>query len=284
MRSVRTTGVLLVVVSAIAFSSAGLFIKAADADIWSIIFWRALSAVGFTTLYLGYKGTIRRETLGIGMPGIAAGVVGGAASIAFVASYKFTTIANVSLIYAAAPFIAGLMMWVWIRERPSPSVLWASIAAFLGVLIIVAGSLGGLHLKGDLLALWMTVGMSLYLCFYRRYPDLPTAGPAVLSQIVLIPVCLLMTNPLNITIGTLLLIVAFGLVFVIAAITLAEGASRLPVSETTLLSTIETPLAPIWAFLLLAEIPTAMTVVGGVVILAAVLFSQRDQPGLQSEK
>jgi len=56
------------------------------------------------------------------------------------------------------------------------------------VLIIVGGSLDGLNLKGDLLALWMTLGMAVYLCIYRRYPDTPAADPAVLLSLLLVPI------------------------------------------------------------------------------------------------
>ncbi|MCP4389925.1 MAG: EamA/RhaT family transporter, partial [Gammaproteobacteria bacterium] len=54
----------------------------------------------------------------------------------------------------------------------------------------------------------------------------------------------------------------------------AEGARRLPAAETALISALETPLAPIWAFMLFAELPTRYTIVGGAIILIAVFGSQ----------
>jgi drug/metabolite transporter (DMT)-like permease len=63
-------------------------------------------------------------------------------------------------------------------------------------------------------------------------------------------------------------------VFAVASVTIAEGARRLPAAETALLSALETPLAPIWAFMLFAEMPTAYTLTGGVIILIALFASQ----------
>ena len=62
--------------------------------------------------------------------------------------------------------------------------------------------------------------------------------------------------------------------FSIASVTLAEGARRLPAAETALLSALETPLAPVWAFLFFTDVPPFLTLVGGGIIFVAVLYSQ----------
>ena len=55
---------------------------------------------------------------------------------------------------------------------------------------------------------------------------------------------------------------------------MAEGARRLPAAETALISALETPLAPLWAFMVFSELPTRFTFIGGAVILIAVFGSQ----------
>ncbi len=210
----------------------------------------------------------------MGKAGVAAGIVGALGTIAFIPSFKYTSIANVSLIYAAAPFVAAGVMWLWAREKPGTIVLVSSCFAITGVFIIFSGSMGAVHLKGDLLALWMTVAMALYLCIYRRYPETPAAGPAVLLSILLLVVALFFSNPFDASIKEIFLMATFGLVFSLASVTLAEGAKRLPAAETALVSSLEIPLAPIWAWMFLSEVPTALTLVGGGIILIAVYGSQ----------
>ncbi len=274
MRSARFIGVFFVLISALVFSSAGLFVKGVSADSWSILFWRGIFATLFTVTYIVLKGTFRKEFYGMGKAGVAAGLVGASATIAFIPSFKFTSIANVSLIYAASPFVATAIAWVWFREKPSGLVLGASLAAFAGVLLIVSGSLGDLSLRGDLLALWMTLGMAIYLCIYRRFPQTPSAGPGVLLSLILVPIGWLLGDPISAPLKEILIMGCFGLVFAVASITLAEGARRLPASETALLSALETPLAPVWAYLIFTEVPGLLTVAGGIIILMAVYTSQ----------
>jgi drug/metabolite transporter (DMT)-like permease len=172
------------------------------------------------------------------------------------------------------PFAAASIAWLWMRELPTRSVMIASAIALGGVLIIVSGSLNSVNLKGDLLALWMTLGMAAYLCIYRRYPNTPAAGPAVLLSLLLVPVAYVGGNPLSAPLSEIIVMCSFGLVFSVASVTMAEGARRLPAAETALISALETPLAPIWAFIFVAEMPTRYTLVGGAIILLAVFGSQ----------
>ncbi len=274
LHSQRLQGVILVLVSAVVFSSAGLFVKGVEADAWAILFWRGISAALFTTIFVAWRGEMRREFTRMGKSGIMAGVVGALATIAFIPSFKYTSIANVSLIYAAVPFAAAAIAWLWMREAPTRPVLLASAIAFSGVLIIVGGSLHSVNLKGDLLALWMTLGMAGYLCIYRRYPNTPAAGPAVLLSLLLVPVACIAGDPLSAPLSEIIVMCSFGLVFSVASVTMAEGARRLPAAETALISALETPLAPIWAFMFFAEMPTHYTFAGGAVILLAVFGSQ----------
>lgn len=274
MNSTRLAGVILVLISATVFSSAGLFVKGVESDAWTILFWRGLSAAIFTLAYVIWRGALRREFTRMGKPGLMAALVGALATMAFIPSFKYTSIANVSLIYAAVPFAAAAIAWVWMREKPSPSVLVGSVIAFAGVLVIVGGSLDSVNLKGDMLALWMTLGMAAYLCIYRRYPDTPAAGPAVLLSLLLMPISLVVGDPFSAPPYEIFITCVFGLVFAVASVTIAEGARRLPAAETGLISALETPLAPIWAFMFFAEVPSRYTLIGGVIILVAVFGSQ----------
>lgn len=192
---------------------------------------------------------------------------------AFIQSFKLTSIANVSLIYAVSPLIAALLAWLFIGEKISLRTMAGCIGALSGVAIIVWGSPGQVSLNGDLLALLMTTVMALIMVIYRKYPDTPGAGPAVLSSLLLLPFALLYGDPIDIDRAEVYILSAFGLIFAIASVTLAEGSKRVPSGQTALLSSLETPLAPVFAFILFREIPGTATFVGGSVVLFAVLLS-----------
>jgi drug/metabolite transporter (DMT)-like permease len=268
-------GAFLIVISAITFSSAGLFTKGVEAGAWEVIFWRGFFAAAFTTVWTIKRGSVRQNFFGMGYSGLTIAVIGALGTAAFIQSFKLTSIANVSLIYAVSPLIAALLAWFVIGEKVSVRTMAGCVGALLGVAIIVSGSLGQISLYGDLLALFMTTVMASIMVIYRKYPDTPGAGPAVLSSILLLPFAVIFGNPFDIEPSEIYVLSAFGLLFAIASVTLAEGAKRVPSGQTALLSTLETPLAPVFAFLLFTEIPNIATFLGGSVVLIAVLFSIR---------
>jgi drug/metabolite transporter (DMT)-like permease len=275
IHSEHFVGVILVVIAAITYSTAGLFTKGVDAGSWEVIFWRGIFAAAFTTAWTLGRGATRRNFVGMGYSGWAVGVVGALGTAAFIPAFKLTTIANVSLIYAIAPLIAALLAWFTIGEKVTLRTMAGCFSALLGVAIIVSGSIGHVSLNGDLLALWMTIAMASIMVIYRKYPDTPGAGPAVLQSVLLLPAAALFGDPFDVERTEILVLAAFGLLFAIASVTLAEGAKRVPSSQTALLSALETPLAPIFAFALFAEVPNLATFLGGSVVLFAVLFSIR---------
>ncbi len=269
-------GVILVVTAATTYSTAGLFTKGVEAGAWEVIFWRGFFAAAFTTVWTVNRGTFRQNFFGIGYSGWAVAVVGALGTAAFIPAFKLTTIANVSLIYAVSPLIAALLAWVAIGEKVSARTMAGCVCALLGVAIIVSGSIGQISLNGDLLALWMTIAMASIMVIYRKYPDTPGAGPAALQSILLLPFAAMLGNPFEVERTEVYVLAAFGLLFAIASVTLAEGAKRVPSGQTALLSALETPLAPIFAFMLFTEIPNTATFLGGSIVLVAVLFSIRN--------
>ena len=261
VRSEYAVGLILVVVSAITFSTAGLFTKGVVAAPWDIIFWRGVFSAGFTIIWIWHRKQLRVNFPEMGLSGVAVAIVGGLGTAAYIAAFKVTTIANVSLIYAVAPLLAAFLAWVWIGEKASIKVIIGSFIALLGVGIIVSGSLGQINLRGDLLALCMAVAMALLMVIYRKYPNTPGAGPAALSSLLLVPVALIFGDPFSLPIHEIALLSAFGLIFAIASVTLAEGAKRVPAGQAALLSTLEMPLAPVLVFLILAEVPGGRTTI-----------------------
>lgn len=270
----RPTGVLLVLVSALVFSTAGIFTNGVETDAWGVIFWRGLAAASFTFIYLSVRGALFHEIRLFRKPALLATVLMAAGTAAFIPAFKLSSVANVALIYASAPFVTAGLSWIFLREAPSRIIVVASSLAFVGVLTIVSGSVGQTSLFGDLLAFFMTLMMAGTMVVYRAHPETTAALPAALSSLVLLPIAWFAGDPLAIPQGEFPILVVFGLVFAIASVTLSEGARRLPSPETALLSSLEVPIAPILAWLVLSEEPSIRVLIGGVVIFFAVLWSQ----------
>lgn len=272
--SQRQTGIFLVIVSAIVFSTAGIFTKGVQAAAWDIIFWRGIAASSFTLVYLCARRKLEAEIRAFRWPALAVTLVLAAGTAAFIPAFKLSSVANVALIYGAVPFIAAGLAWCALREVPSRRVLMASAVAFGGVVVICAGSAGSVAWRGDLLALLMTTAMASSMVIYRAYPATTAALPAALSSVVLLPAAFVFGDPLNVALSELPILALFGLVFAVASVTLSEGARRLPSAEVALLSILEMPFAPLLAFLLLGEQFGIPTLTGGALILLAVVAPQ----------
>lgn len=269
-------GVILLLAAVVTYSTAGIFTKGVMAGAWAVIFWRGLFAAAFTTGWTLSQGSFRHNFFQMGCSGWAVGVIGAIGTAAFIPAFKLTSIANVSLIYAVAPLIAAVLAWRFIGERITVRTMFGSLCALLGVGIIVSGSVGQINIQGDALALVMTTAMATIMVIYRRYPHTPGAGPSVLQSLLLLPPSFVLGTPLRTDLFEIGVLAAFGLLFAIASVTLAEGAKRVPSGQTALLSALETPLAPILAFVIFKEIPSMATFLGGAVVLIAVLVSIRN--------
>ncbi|MEM9969335.1 MAG: DMT family transporter [Pseudomonadota bacterium] len=281
----RRVGVVLVVLSALVFSTAGVFTKGVTADAWSVIFWRGAAAAGFTVLYLLWRGRLIAEARASKTkPAVLVAVLLVLGTAAFIPAFKLSSVANVALIYGAAPLVAALLSWIFISEPPTGRVASASVLAFAGVFIIFSASWGGGGTGGDLLALWMTMMMAASMVIYRRFPQTPAAFPAAVASLLLLPTAVIFGAPFEVPLRELPILIFFGLFFAFASVALSEGARRLPAAETALLSILELPLAPFLALLLLGTWPSLATLCGGACVLVAVLASQVESLETRGQK
>lgn len=268
------TGVLLVVTSAVVFSTAGLFTKGVEAGAWSVVFWRGLSAAAFSLAWAMLTGRLRDEMRAFGWPALLAAIVGASGTAAFIPAFKLTSIANVALIWATAPFFAAALAWLFTGERPTLRIVLCSALALCGVALTLRGSFGTGNLAGDALALWMVLMMAGFFVIYRIRPDTPVVLPNVLASVILLVPGWRFGAPMCTATPEIGILLGFGLIFTVASLTMTAGARLIPAAQTALLGALETPLAPLWAFLLLRELPTPWALSGGILVMVAVLASQ----------
>ena len=151
--------------------------------------------------------------------------------------------------------------------------LGASLLALAGVALTVQGAGGGAgSLSGDLLALVMTVAIAAMTVTLRRYRQVAMLPTACLSNLLGSLVSLAFARPLAVGHLDLAYLALFGFVQMTLGLTLFTIGSRLiPAAETVLISALETPLAPLWVWLAFGETVSAQTLVGGAIVMAAVV-------------
>ncbi|HKF60965.1 MAG TPA: DMT family transporter [Dongiaceae bacterium] len=268
-------GMALVTAAAVAWSLAGFFTRLIPLDAWTILFWRGIFGGFFIALYVvgHYRGRTLAVTRAMGWPGLLITCLSTLGMTTFIPALKLTSVANVAIICATAPFVAAVIAWLWLRERASPLTLGASLLAFAGVALTVAGAGGGANsLSGDILAFVMTSAIAAMTVALRRYREVPMLPTACLSNFLGSLVSLAFAAPLSVGQQDLVHLALFGFVQMSLGLTFFTIGSRLiPAAETALISVLETPLAPLWVWLAFDERVSPRALIGGGVVMVAVI-------------
>lgn len=270
-------GVLL---AALAASSAGILLRQIEAaDGWQILFYRSL---GFVAVLLTYivaqrRGATLRAFLAIGWPGIVVALALGGAFIAFIFSMLLTTVAQAVFILSAAPFFAALLGRAALGERVAP-LTWVSMAgALAGIAVmtgqdLVGGSTTGGALAGSLAALAACLGYAAAIVALRAGRQVDMMPATCLAGVFAGAVCFFLADGFAISGRDL----AFALLLGSAQIGLQYllitlSARHVPAAQIALVMLVEVVLAPLWVWLGVGEAPAPATLLGGAVVLAAVL-------------
>jgi drug/metabolite transporter (DMT)-like permease len=267
-------GLVFVTASAIAWSLAGLFTRVIPLDSWTILAWRGIfGAMGLAVvMFATERGQAWNSLLRMGPAGWLFVGVSGIGMVFFITALKETTVAHVAVIYATIPFVAAALSWLVMGERPKPRAVLTSIAALIGVAIMVSLGAEG-TIFGDMLAFGMTLCMAALMIIVRRRPDISVMPAACLSALFSSLICWPLGNPLIVSGHDLMMLALFGVM--VSAVGLAFftlGAKLLPPIETALIGSLDAPLAPLWIWLVFNETPSASTMLGGCIVFLAVVL------------
>jgi drug/metabolite transporter (DMT)-like permease len=270
-------GAVLVFGSAVAWSFGGAIARYLTiADSWTIVFWRCLFAglflVGFLIARDGPRATIAGYR-NMGVPGLVVGVGFAIASVSFIIAIGYTTVANVVLIQAATPLLAALMAWAVYRERISVSTWVAIVAVIFGVAVMVSGSLGqGKSWIGTALAVLIPIVYATATVVTRRYQNVRQIPGVSLGCFLAVALAATQASSFHVTWSEMAILAAFGVCNLGLGMALwATGARMVPSALAALLGTAETMLSPVWVAIFHHEIPGIETVIGGLIILVALI-------------
>ena len=266
-------GVFLILASAVAFSTAGFFTRLIELDVWTVLFWRGIYGSLFIAAYVACQH--RSETLNAvrstGLPGFLSVCCTALSTICFVAALRHTTVADVNVIYATAPFFAAGLQWLWTGERESRTTLAASAVALLGVGLTVDGAVAEGHLIGDLLAFVMTGLLATMMVLVRNNRTIPMLPAAAISALSSAALVVPFADPLGANRADMLCLFLFGTTqFGLGLLLLTLGTRHLSATRSALWGSAEIPVACIWMWLAFGEIPSVLASLGGFVVMTSV--------------
>jgi drug/metabolite transporter (DMT)-like permease len=271
----RSAGSLIVAVAAVAFSTAGVFTRMISADVWTMLFWRGLFGGLLIAAYIVWRerGATWAAFAAVGRAGLMTAGCSTVGTICFIVALRQTTVADVTVIYATAPFLAAGIAWAWTRERPRRVTLVASGLALSGVVVMCGAAVTIGHLLGDLLALAMTLLMALMMVIIRRNRHVSMLPAACVSAFACAVAVFPLAHPGNVTAQDMVRLALFGTTqFGLGLLLLTIGSRLISATRTSLLANLELPFAPLWVWLAFGEVPSQLTCAGGGIVFAAVIL------------
>ena len=207
------------------------------------------------------------------------GLLQAAATTCFILAISKTTVSNTVVILAAAPAVAAVIARLAIGEQTTIRT-WLAIAATMGgVLVVVSGSFGSGQLSGDIFAVGDILAFATNLTLWRKYPAMDRMAAIGLGGIIMALISAIPANPVGVdTRAWLILLLLGGIIGPAGRIAVATSTRYLPAAQVSLFGPVETIAATAWAWLFLGEMPAALTMTGGVIILAAVTYGSTRQP------
>lgn len=270
-------GAIYIILAGIFLSLGGLFIRyVEDANPWTVLFYRSLSFTASVTLFMYFRdGTrltqrfrqIKPQELIVSLS-LAVGF------IMYVFSLFTTSVANTVLILSTGPVFAALLGWLLLREKVSAATWLAMVLAFSGVAIMVSGGIGGSDRLGFLFALVAVLAFAVMIVALRcAPPGKDMMAPTALAGIFAAVLTLAFIPTFNISLHDLLLSICLGSLQVgLGFILITLGSRSVPSAQVPLLALAETALSPLWVWLFINETPARNTLVGGALVLCAVLY------------
>jgi drug/metabolite transporter (DMT)-like permease len=267
-------GVAVVLVAAVAWSSTGLFVRIIPLDAWTQLFWRGFFG-GVTALVfvvMRDRGRMASTYRSFGLSFWLFTACNTAGMLAFITSMKLTTVAHVTIIYSTMPLGAALLSWLLLKEVPSRSSVVGSVVAAAGVTLTVVAGAGEGSIYGDSIAILMTCTMIAALVVQRAGGPVDPVASAALAGFACTICAAPLAHPFDLTAYDLAMLILFGMVntgfgFILFFI----GARFIPATVSGLIGALDAPLAPFWVWLVLGETPWLTTIIGGAMVIAAVV-------------
>jgi len=273
----RGVGLALMIAAPVLWSSAGVVTRHIQrAQPFEQVFWRSLFAFLFVFSFLLFRkahqwGAVRAA----GWPGLVSGLMWAIMFTAFLFALSLTTTANALVVMSVSPLLTALFAHFFLKDPVPARTLIASAVAAVGIAWMFSSDLSA-HYAGMAVAFLIPVAAAINVVILRATAANLDLVPAVmlggaLSCLIALPFALpFSASPRDIALLAFLGVTQLGLPCML--LVLASRALLAP--EIALLGLLEVVLGPLWTWLGAGEVPASSTVLGGIVVLGALVANE----------
>jgi DME family drug/metabolite transporter len=269
-------GPFLIFLGACSLSFGGLIVKSFEgATLWQILFWRTVFFLIVISLYLAltYKKQVFRSFYNLGFPGFFGGFILSLGFSGYVFAMYNTTVANANFIIQTQTIFLAICGYFFLKEKISVITLTSIILAISGILLMVGSSLSPGQMSGNVAAFIMPISFATLILVVRKYPTVDMVPAQFVAGVFALLIGFLMSekimiSPNDIFLGFLAGFLQLGLGFIFITI----GAQRTPSAMVGIIMLTEAVLGPLWAWLFINEQPPFIVIIGGSIVIFAVLL------------
>jgi drug/metabolite transporter (DMT)-like permease len=267
-------GLLLTAIGGMALTVDIPLIRLANGEAWSILLMRSGTTFAAALLIWLVWRLARGDApkLVPGRTGLAVAALYACASITFIMGVYNTSTANLVFILAFNTMFAALLSWIFLKERPRPATLVAMAAMLVGVLIIVGDGISTGNFIGDVFALASAFLLALAITITRASGK-DMGFTALVAVILPFCVALFMVRKTGFQVEAPWWIIFNGAIIMpVSFYCLANGPKYISAPEVAMFYLLETVLAPVWVWMIFAEIPSRNSLIGGTILIVTLVL------------
>jgi len=275
----KIPGSVLVIFGAVCLSFGGIIVKSFEgASLWQILFWRQFFFTIIVALYLlfFYKKNFFNSFYKSGIPGFIAGSFLGCGFAAYVFAMYYTTVANTLFIITTETIFLAFFGYIFLKEKINLITFISIVLGMSGVLLIVGSSLSiqtSEEFFGNIIAFIMPISFAVLIIIVRKYPNVDMMPAQFIAGVIAafigyLVASKLLVSPHDLFLGFIAGIFQIGFGFILITI----GSQTTPAAIVGILMLTEAVLGPIWAWLFINEIPPISVIIGGGIIIFAIIF------------
>lgn len=275
MKTDRTKAIIALVIAAVLWSTGGMLIKLIDWNPVAIAGTRSgISAILMFCYILLFRKDIQpKRILSKGKYKWIGATVYALTVIGFVVANKLTAAANVIFLQYTAPIWVALLSGWLLKERVSKFDWTIIMIVIAGMALFFVGDIQKGHMLGNFLSVLtglFLAGVVLMLKMQKNSTAIEmTFLGNLLTFVVSLPFIIGPLPDLQSIIGLILLgIFQLGIAYIL----FSEAVLHVTALEAILIPVIEPLLSPIWVFLMIGEKPSVFAIIGGLIVLVAVVF------------
>ena len=272
----KIPGPILIFLGACCLSFGGLIVKSFEgATLWQILFWRSVffSITVLTFLLFNYKLKFFRSILRSGIPGLLGGIILSFGYAGYVFAMYNTTVANTNFIIQTQTIFLAIFGYLFLKEKISKLTLSSIVLAFAGIILMVGSSLSPGQMQGNIIAFIMPISFAVLILTIRKYPNIDMVPLQLVAGIGAMIIGYLLSPKIlisyhDIFLGFIAGFFQIGFGFILITI----GARSTKSALVGIIMLTEAVLGPLWAWIFLNENPPLVVLVGGLIVISAVLL------------